>query len=41
MGVLFDQCKTWSKQNVSYEPNQNGEWWEKLSIERIEYNEFK
>lgn len=41
MGVLFDQCKTWSKQNVSYQPNQNGEWWEKLSIERIEYNEFK
>tara|TARA_R110000796_G_scaffold252434_2_gene386765 strand:+ start:1681 stop:2127 length:447 start_codon:yes stop_codon:yes gene_type:complete len=39
MGVLFEQCRSWNKTGTNYKPNDSGEWWEKLSIERVECNE--
>jgi hypothetical protein len=34
--VIFDQSKKWKPIKIKYVPNDNGEWWEKLSIVRIE-----
>ena len=32
---IFDQSKKWKSMKIKYVPNDNGVWWERLSITRI------
>lgn len=34
MGIIFDQCNSWKQIPKQYLPNEKGEWWEKLTINR-------